>query len=87
MRGREYEARGGRETLGEAIAEAANIPRDEADRIAASPLLSWAAHISDTEVSEAREARRWFLGFTIVVGLFAIAFIALLVLVLVTLVF
>src|SRR6267142_5931482 len=33
-RGRGYETRGGRETLGEAIAAATHVPRDEADGIA-----------------------------------------------------
>jgi hypothetical protein len=86
-RAHDYHAQGGRETLADAIEETALLPRDEAARIATETLLEWEAHIGDAELTESRSATSFVVILGIVVGLFVVAFIALLIVVLVTLVF
>jgi hypothetical protein len=86
-RARNYHEQGGRDSVADAIEQTTGVSRGEADRIAAETLLDWASHISDEEIAESERVMRFVIASLIIVALFIAGFVALLVLVVVTLAF
>jgi hypothetical protein len=78
-RARGYVQRGGKTTLAEAIRETADIGADEAQRIADGAIHAWESHLTQTEITESREAWHATLAFLVVLAMMVIAFIALLI--------
>lgn len=82
-RSRKYHRDGGRDSLGEAIAEAAGIPADEAERIATETLLEWAGRVAPEEIEAHRGLRAFLWGLAALAAILVATFVALLVVVLI----
>ena len=87
MRVRDYRRKGGRDSVAEAIADAANLSREEADSIAEDSLRSWQSHIDEDEAADMERTQRVVYALVALVAFCVVGFFALLIVVVVMLVF